>query len=67
LITKADNALPDGGALLIFESLIDDERRTNAFGLRMSLNMLKEFPGEFDDTGADCTTGSEKRGFGKPV
>ena len=56
LITKADNALPDGGALLIFESLIDDERRTNAFGLLMSLNMLIELPGEFDDTGADCTT-----------
>jgi hypothetical protein len=45
LIAKAYDALPKGGALIIFESLIDDERRTNAFGLLMSLNMLIELPG----------------------
>ncbi|TFG60260.1 MAG: methyltransferase, partial [Nitrospirales bacterium] len=39
LIGKAYDALPEGGALIIFESLIDDERRSNAFGLLMSLNM----------------------------
>lgn len=42
LIGKAYNTLPNGGALIIFESLIDDERRTNAFDLLMSLNMLIE-------------------------
>ena len=34
--------------------MIDDERRQNAFGLLMSLNMLIETPGGFDYTGADC-------------
>ena len=57
LIAKAYDALPKGGALIIFESLIDDERRSNAFGLLMSLNMLIELPGGFDYTGADCTAG----------
>ena len=46
LLKKAYNALPDGGVLLVFESLIDDERRKNAFGLLMSLNMLIELPGD---------------------
>jgi hypothetical protein len=44
LIEKAYKALPAGGALLVFEALIDDERRTNTFGLLMSLNMLIETP-----------------------
>src|SRR5262249_51970278 len=42
LIRKAYEAVPDGGALIVYESIIDDERRTNAFGLLMSLNMLIE-------------------------
>ncbi|MBY0527109.1 MAG: hypothetical protein K2R98_27185 [Gemmataceae bacterium] len=53
LIAKAYTALPSGGALLIYEALIDDERRQNVFGLLMSLNMLIETPGGFDYTGAD--------------
>lgn len=63
LIAKAYDALPDGGALIIFESLIDDERRTNAFGLLMSLNMLIELSGGFDYTGADCTSWLKEAGF----
>lgn len=63
LIAKAYDALPKGGALIIFESLIDDERRSNAFGLLMSLNMLIELPGGFDYTGADCTAWLKEAGF----
>ncbi|MCA9453909.1 MAG: methyltransferase, partial [Nitrospira sp.] len=63
LIAKAYDALPPGGALIIFESLIDDERRSNAFGLLMSLNMLIELPGGFDYTGADCTGWLREAGF----
>lgn len=63
LITKAHEALPKGGALIIFESLIDDERRENTFGLLMSLNMLIELPGGFDYTGADCTAWLKEAGF----
>ena len=65
LIAKAYEALPDGGALIIFESLIDDERRENAFGLLMSLNMLIELPGGFDYTGADCIAWLKEAGFRK--
>ena len=63
LIAKAYEALPPGGALLIFETLIDDERRRNTFGLLMSLNMLIELPGGFDYTGADCTAWLQEAGF----
>ena len=54
LLGKAYDALPDGGALIVYESLIDDDRRENAFGLLMSLNMLIETKGGFDYTGKDC-------------
>lgn len=63
LISKAYEALPDRGALIIFESLIDDDRRENAFGLLMSLNMLIELSGGFDYTGADCTAWLQEAGF----
>jgi len=63
LLNKAYDALPDGGALIIFEALIDDERKENVFGLLMSLNMLIELPGGFDYTGADCTAWLKEAGF----
>ena len=43
LIRAAYDALPEGGAFVVIENLIDDARRENAFGLMMSLNMLIEF------------------------
>jgi len=63
LLQKAYDALPDGGALIVYESIIDDERRSNAFGLLMSLNMLIETPGGFDYTGADCRAWMQDAGF----
>ena len=63
LIGKAYDALPAGGGLLIYESIIDDDRSRNAFGLLMSLNMLIETPGGFDYTGADCIGWLEEAGF----
>jgi O-methyltransferase/methyltransferase family protein len=63
LLDKAYAALPEGGALLVFEALIDDERKQNAFGLIMSLNMLIETPGGFDYTGRDCTGWMRDAGF----
>ncbi len=53
LIKKAYDALPGGGALIVIENIIDDERRENTFGLLMSLNMLIELGDGFDYTGAD--------------
>ncbi len=63
LLRKAYDALPEGGALIVYEAIIDDERRRNAFGLLMSLNMLIETPGGFDYTGADCRAWMEEAGF----
>jgi len=63
LIAKAYDALPTGGALLVYEAIIDDDRSKNAFGLLMSLNMLIETPGGFDYTGADCIGWMKEAGF----
>jgi O-methyltransferase domain/Dimerisation domain len=65
LLKKAYDAVPKGGSVVIYDSLIDDARRTNAFGLLMSLNMLIETEGGFDYTGADCQGWMQEIGFGK--
>jgi hypothetical protein len=63
LLEKAYEALPEGGALIVYEALIDDERRENAFGLLASLNMLIETPAGFDYSGADCRSWMGDAGF----
>ena len=63
LMRKAYDALPAGGCLIAVDNLIDDERRTNAFGLLMSLNMLIEFGDAFDYSGADFTGWARSIGF----
>jgi len=63
LLRKAHAALERGGALIVYEAIIDDERRRNAFGLLMSLNMLIETRGGFDYTGADCAGWMREVGF----
>jgi hypothetical protein len=63
LLAKAYQALPAGGALIVYESLIDDNRSQNYLGLIMSLNMLIETPGGFDFTGADCQGWMKEAGF----
>jgi len=65
LLRKAHEVLPRGGALIVYEAIIDDERRANAFGLLMSLNMLIETAGGFDFTGADCAGWMREVGFQK--
>lgn len=63
LIASAYDALPAGGALVVFEPVIDDERRSNALGLLASLNMLIETRGGFDYTFADCMGWMKDAGF----
>jgi hypothetical protein len=63
LLRKSFEALPSGGAVVVYECLIDDDRSQNAFGLLMSLNMLIETPGGFDYTGADCIVWMKEAGF----
>jgi O-methyltransferase domain/Dimerisation domain len=63
LLRKSFEALPAGGSVVIYETLIDDDRSKNAMGLLMSLNMLIETPGGFDYTGADCIGWMKEAGF----
>jgi O-methyltransferase domain/Dimerisation domain len=63
LIGKAHAALPDGGALIVYEAIIDDDRSENVFGLLMSLNMLIETEGGSDYTAADCIGWMTDAGF----
>jgi hypothetical protein len=63
LLKKAYEALPPGGALIVYEHLIDDDRRKNVAGLLMSLIMLLETQSGFDYTGADCCGWMREAGF----
>jgi hypothetical protein len=63
LVKAAYDALPEGGAFVVVENIIDDARRDNAFGLMMSLNMLIEFGDAFDFTGADFNKWCTAVGF----
>jgi O-methyltransferase/methyltransferase family protein len=53
LLRKAYDTLPPGGALIVYELMIDDGRRANAPALLASLNMLIMTDGGFDYTSAD--------------
>jgi hypothetical protein len=63
LLTKAHTALPPNGAVIVYERLIDDDRRVNTDGLLSSLQMLLASAGGFDFTGADCIGWMCEAGF----
>jgi precorrin-6B methylase 2 len=63
LLRKTLDALPPGGVLIAYDAMIDDERRQNAFGMLMSLNMLIETKGGFDYTGAAAIGWALEAGF----
>ena len=50
---------------VVYDNIIDDDRRENAFGLMVSLNMLIETSGGFDYTGEDCQAWMREVGFSK--
>jgi hypothetical protein len=54
---------PSSAGAFAIEAHIDDERRKNAFGLLMSLNMLIEFGEAFDYSGADFRGWCAEVGF----
>jgi hypothetical protein len=64
LFKKTHDALPPGGALIVYEHLIDDARRTHTAGLLASLHMLLMSDGGFNFTGADCSGWMREAGFG---
>jgi hypothetical protein len=63
LLRKAYDALPDGGALIVYDAIIDDDRRANTFGLLMSVNMLVETQAGFDYTATECRSWMADTGF----
>jgi hypothetical protein len=65
LLEKAYQAIPIGGAVIVYDLLIDDDRRTSRAGLLSSLNMLLWTKGGFGYTAADCTGWLHSVGFAK--
>jgi hypothetical protein len=63
LIKKAYDALPEGGAFVAIENVIDNQRSQNVFGLTMSLNMLIETEEGFDYTLSDFENWAKQAGF----
>ncbi len=63
LLDKAYSALPEGGALIVYDSVIDDDRLENVYGMLMSLTMLIQTPGGFECTGAEYQDWMKKTGF----
>jgi predicted transcriptional regulator len=63
LIRKVYDALPAGGALVVYDAIIDDDRSSNVFGLLMSLNMATATPGGFNYTAAECMSWMKEIGY----
>jgi len=65
LVQKVYDTLPEGGAFMAIENIIDNDRRQNTFGLLMSLNMLIENGDAFDYTLNDFERWTKRAGFKK--
>lgn len=65
LLQKAYDALPMGGALIVYEALIDEERRQNTFALLMNMALLLDTVGDLNYTGAACMSWMQAVGFSK--
>jgi O-methyltransferase/methyltransferase family protein len=63
LLEKAYQALPQGGALIVYDPLIDDERCVKSHGLLSSLNMLIETAGGCEYTSRECISWLQHAGF----
>ena len=62
LLQKAYQALSPNGALIVYDPLIDDQRR-KPHGLLSSLNMLIETKGGSEYSGEECRTWMTQAGF----
>ncbi len=62
LLRKAYDALPDGGTLIVYDAMIDDDRRHNTYGFMVSLNMLIDTEGgsEYTVRGCDRLAGGSR-------
>jgi hypothetical protein len=63
LVGKAFEALPPGGALLVIDPMIDDDRRGTETALLTSLNMLMVTPHGSEYTASECREWLREAGF----
>ena len=63
LVQKAHDALPAGGALIVYDTMIDDERRVRSHSLLASLNMLIETESGSEYTEQECRSWMAEAGF----
>jgi len=63
LMKKVYDALPENGAFMAIENIIDNDRSKNTFGLLMSLNMLIENGDGYDYTHNDFDKLAKDAGF----
>lgn len=63
LLKKAWQALPEGGAAIVYDALIDDDRSQNVFALLMSLTMRAVTDGGCGYTAAECMSWMTEAGF----
>jgi hypothetical protein len=63
LIAKAYAALPRGGALLVYDAMVDPDRRKNYVGLLSSLNIMLETREGFEATTEQCAGWLREAGF----
>lgn len=63
LLKKAYDALPEGGTLIVYDAMLDEERRHNTYGFMLSLNMLIDTEGGSEYTVPDLTQWLRGAGF----
>lgn len=63
LLGQAFESLPRGGKVIVYDAMIDPERRRSVVGLLMSLNMLIETPDGRDYTRDEAVTFLRDAGF----
>jgi len=67
LLDKAYQSIRTGGAVIVYDMLIDDDRRTSTTGLLSSLNMLLWTAGGFGYTATDCIGWMRSAWFAKTM
>jgi 2-polyprenyl-3-methyl-5-hydroxy-6-metoxy-1,4-benzoquinol methylase len=63
ILSKVAEAVTPGGAVIVYGTMIDEERREAELPLLMSLNMLIETPEGFDYTAGQCIEWLHEAGF----
>lgn len=66
ILRNVYDSLNDGGTIMIYGSIIDEDRREKASSLLMSLNMLVSTPGGSDYTPSEAFEWLEEAGFRDP-